>query len=72
MAWKSFLWVFLYFSVDKTVDNRLFEKRKGESMFAQGEESDTRFIIMFYQLRAECENTVFDVVCDGRQIASEK
>ena len=41
-------------------------------MFAQGKESDTRFIIMFYQLRAECENTVFDVVCDGRQITSEK
>ena len=64
--------MFLYFYVDKTVDNGLFQKRTGESLFAQGKESDTRLIIMFYQLRSECENTVFDVVCDGRQITCEK
>ena len=63
--------MFLYFYVDKTVDNSLFQKRTGESLFAQGKESDTR-LIMFYQLRSECENTVFDVVCDGRQITCEK
>ena len=34
-----------------------------ENLFTQGKESGTRLIITFYQLRYECENIIFDVVC---------
>ena len=39
---KNLLLEWLYFHVDITIDNRLFQKRETGSQFTQGKESGTR------------------------------